>query len=584
MPRRGREEMEGAEVAMTHEEQMAAQLLAMHYAEQEERIAAQLRREKTRRSYAIMALVVLVLLNLARAHFPALQVSLDLAGAGAKVKGFHAQLEHRWSSTTTAATTRAQGMGGLAGGYLWPAAKSARPSPASARAPAAPDNRLPLEISTMDQETLDQYLRLVEEHAAIQSAVAAAERKLLQQEATSYHANLRAARPKESARPLAWDYRSLDHETVTPSDGHSDGSGDSFVQTHHGRPAQPSRAQDLRSLLSSLPDDMDPAIHDILSQLNEGIVNADDGTFFEQALQFFCLLVGGIATFILAVAVMAWFCGREGRARDRVVKEREMEAERERERRNGGAWGGAAPAAPTVNYGTTSGLFAALRDLRVAITRQVIWLGSRCAVFYLLVRVGLFFTKEEYERDNFIDTRISGLLGFLAGWAFAIVVVVVAFGVYTARNSVAGVGHDDGVQKGHLEGLGQPVWDNGYGNLQTASTLPIGRRSAGVPLDPAPQDQPTFCQWYSSVVGEEQPADDPRRIPDAHAFRQQVSMPSARALRHQQSAREYDYKGGLWGPYTSLDPRMTLRDVAQLGRLSRFDNGGSSTPPMKRFS
>ncbi|KAI4193134.1 MAG: hypothetical protein LQ350_008460 [Teloschistes chrysophthalmus] len=377
-------------------------------------------------------------------------------------------------------------------------------------------------------------------------------------------------------------------------------------------------------------------------------------TFLEELLQGVLLLMGSVvAVVVLFGGGLAWYHGWENRAKDRrVAEEKARQMEEESMRRTGHyttamtttTWG------DYWLYNTLSGFSTRLLDLGATIVRHVIWWLTRCTGCLFVLRLCLFFTKEDYERDdNAIDVTISALVGFVVGCASVSVPVIVGLAIYFAavRGGDGGVRHDDGVEKCHLPGCGQPVWEedapcpsiegqgwcrdhwfhpdntaandhfaglttdneirtrwsqsqgtwvydngngnNGKGHSRTASTQPTGHRFAPTPAHQAPPDPPTFSQWYSFVVGGEQVADAPHHNPDA-SFRQHLPSAPPRPPRPQyhESARNYDYHWGRENlSASSLRPGMGMRGIALSAEedVRRFRSRvRSSTPGQRRFA
>ncbi|KAL9577410.1 MAG: hypothetical protein Q9212_006379 [Teloschistes hypoglaucus] len=392
-------------------------------------------------------------------------------------------------------------------------------------------------------------------------------------------------------------------------------------------PPPPPSTGKARSRLSSLDQDKKP-------------VGVPEPTFLEELLQGFLLLMGWLVAVVALFGGMAWYAGRENRAKDRRVAEEKARQMEEEMMRTTGDYTTTTTTTTLGErlYNTLSGFSTwLLLDLGATIASNIMWWVTRCAGCFFVLRLCLFFTKEDYERDNAIDVTLSALVGFVVGCASISVPVIVGLCIYyAASNGRGGVRHDDGVEKCHLPGCGQPAWqdapcpsiegqgwcqdhwfhpgntaandqlaglttaneirwrwsqsqgtwvyDNGKGNgkgdSRTASTLPTGHRFAPAPAHQAPPDPPTSYQWYSSVVGGEQAADARHHNPDA--FCQHLPAPP-RPLRpqyHDEGPRNYNQQWRRREDVSTLRPGMGMRGFAQSAEedVRRFRSRLRSTP------
>lgn len=254
------------------------------------------------------------------------------------------------------------------------------------------------------------------------------------------------------------------------------------------------------------------------------------------ALLYLVFLIFGLGIFALLLAADA---GRENRAANRRKK---MEAERlakEKEQEEFSRTGGWTPLPPLPGpkrvirrtyehlwsriYEPLSAIGTFLQGLTIGILRTLFWVGGHVcrlgtlgSIGWLLYRFLLFWTKEDYERENRVDWWLAFIIQVSAAYSVVVIPIAVIFGIHI----LVDVGPDDrrvetcelcvqplsSEQLIHLDGrkicnehrrqeeqrIAQELKQREEDEMrkqhsQKALTLPSGERFRPVPWAPLPQ-------------------------------------------------------------------------------------------------
>ncbi len=254
------------------------------------------------------------------------------------------------------------------------------------------------------------------------------------------------------------------------------------------------------------------------------------------ALLYLVFLIFGLGIFALLLAADA---GRENRAANRRKK---MEAERlakEKEEEEFSRTGGWTPLPPLPGpkgvirriyehlwsriYEPLSAIGTFLQGLTIGVLRTLFWVGAHVcrlgtlgSIGWLLYRFLLFWTKEDYERENHVDWWLAFIIQASAAYSVVVIPIAVIFGIHI----LVDVGPDDrrvetcelcaqplsSEQLVHLDGrkicnehrrqeeqrIAQELKQREEDEMrkqhsQKALTLPSGERFRPVPWAPLPQ-------------------------------------------------------------------------------------------------